>query len=352
MAQLALGGCAAFAAVVTLLSCSRSDEGGINGSTANRARAERRPAALTEPLHEPVALTSETTLPFPSAVAIDAGSLYWLNYDARTLNRIPKTGGPAQVVAATRSEPRLLQLDGSHAYWAENLPELRAGDRRGAIMRVSTDGGEPSELAHIDGEITGLALDAAAVYFSTWSAVLRAPKTGGAPVQLASTQWAFALVADQQDVYVADYRAETILRIPKTNGAVEMLADHQAGPRSLAADDTYLYWVTYAKHLMRLRKAGGTPELLFDGAGVYDACTSSVAVETSYLYLTTCCDAGSYAGELIRLPRGGGTPVVLAKGIYKPCNPVTDDTSVYWSTTTSATAHTLLPGGAILKIDK
>lgn len=303
-------------------------------------------------LREPVTLTGETALPFPGATAVDDSFLYWLNYDQRTFNRIPKMGGAAQVLASTRSEPRQLQLDEGHAYWAEDLPQLRAGDRIGAITRVAKDGGQPAELARVEGEITGVAVDQEDVYFTTWSAVMHVPKTGGTPIKLASSQWAFAIVADAQAVYIADYLAETISRISKTDGAMTQLADRQRGPRSLTADATSLYWVTYDKRLMRVRKVGGALAVLLEDVGVYDACANAIAVDASDLYVTACCDPGSYAGEIIRVPRGDGTPAILAKELYKPCNPVTDDTSVYWSTTTAATAHALLPGGALLKIGK
>jgi hypothetical protein len=303
-------------------------------------------------LREPVALTGETALPFPSATALDANFLYWLNYDQRTFSRIPKTGGTPQVLAATRSEPRQLQLDGSHAYWAEDLPQVRAGDRIGAIITIPKNGGEPVELARVEGEITGVALDAADVYFTTRSAVMRVPKTGGTPIQLASSQWAFAIVADQQAAYFADYQAETISRISKTDGTVTQLVGRQRGPRSLVAGQTSLYWITFDKRLMRVSKGGGTPVVVLEDVGAYDACTNALAVDATDLYVTACCDAGSYAGEIIRVPRGDGTPTILATEIYKPCNPVADDTGVYWSTTTAATARALLPGGALLKIEK
>lgn len=327
----------------SFLSCNCRDGCGAGGPHAT---------ALPERLRQPVVLTGETALPFPSATAVDGRFLYWLNYDQRAFNRMPKTGAPAQVLASTGSQPRQLQLDETHAYWAEDLPQVRAGDRMSAIASVAKDGGQPVELARVEGEITGVAVDQEDVYFTTWSAVMRVPKTGGTPVELGSSQWAFAIVTDHQAAYVADYRAETIRRISKTDGMVTRLADRQRGPRSLTADTTSLYWVTFDKRLMRVSKAGGAPAVLLEDVGVYDACTNAIAVDASDLYVTACCDTGSLTGEIIRVPSGGGTPVVLAKELYKPCNPVTDDTSVYWGTTTVATAHALLPGGALFRIGK
>jgi hypothetical protein len=334
-----------FLGAAALASCSRSDRGGTGAAPSARA-------ALTEQLREPTALTDVTALPFPSATAADDEFLYWLNYDRRTLNRVPKTGGIAQVLAATRSDPRHLQLDERYAYWAENLPELRAGERIGGVMRVATTGGEPTELARVDGDLTGVALDEHDVYFSTWSAVMRVSKQGGTPTKLAAAQWAFAVVADAQAVYFADYRAGTIGRIAKTDGTVSQVADQQPGPSSLAATETDLYWITYDRRLMRVSKAGGAPSIVLDGVGAYDTCTHGIGVDASALYVTACCDVGTYAGQIIRVPRGNGASMVLTKDIDKPCNPVTDASSVYWSTTTSATTHSLLPGGALLKIDK
>jgi hypothetical protein len=318
----------------------------------NRDEHARSVPSLAEDLHPVTPITPETALPFPSAAAVDAGFVYWLNYDARTLSRMPKEGGAVAVLAATRALPRALVLDATHAYWAEDLPAPAAAERVGAVMHVPKTGGAPAPLVQVDGETTALAVDDDNVYFATRQAVSRVPKIGGAPTQLATTRWAFAITVDATAVYIADYQDGTINRVAKSGGPMTVLAREQRGPSSLTHDDESLYWVSYDHRLLRMPKAGEQPIVLLDGIGVYEACGNGLAVDATALYVTACCDSGTYAGRIIRIPRGAGAPTVLAKDIYKPCNPVVDETAVFWTTTTTELRHALLPGGAVLRITK
>jgi hypothetical protein len=132
--------------LLLLLGCTRTDP------------SDARSRALPETLRVPAALTEPTALPFPRSLAADADYLYWTNYDARTVNRISKAGGAAEVLAHTGVDPGSLHVDGQSLYLAHVVGERRAGESIGAVSMWAKPDWQGRELARVDGRITDLAV--------------------------------------------------------------------------------------------------------------------------------------------------------------------------------------------------
>jgi len=326
--------------LLLLLGCNRTEP------------SDARSRALPERLRVPVALTEPTALPFPRSLAADADYLYWTNYDARTVNRIAKAGGAAEVLAHTGVDPGSLHVDGQRLYLGHVVGERQPGESIGAVSTWATPDWQGREVARADGRITDLAVSNTHVYFTTETAVMRVAKDGGSPVTLATAQQAFGVVADADAVFFAAYRQGTINRVATSGGPVLALAGDLSGPRSLTADETHLYWITFDRRLMSVAKNGGPAATLLRDVGLYDACDSGIAVDAAHLYVTSCCDPGSNSGQILDVQPADGAATVMAKDLTKPCNPVADGSNVYWSTTSVATQHAVFPGGALFKIVK
>jgi hypothetical protein len=138
-----------------------------------------------------------------------------------------------------------LAIDGTSVYWSALLPV-------GHVMHAPKDGGAPQPVATSQITPAGLALDAEYVYWASADpdgAIFRAPKAGGTPFEIAHGQNRPALlVVDDAYVYWANFGAETstngaIMRAAKSGGRALVLAVNQK-PVDIAVDDRYVYWAS------------------------------------------------------------------------------------------------------------
>ncbi len=79
----------------------------------------------------------------PMGVALDQGFLYWTDFVAGTVERMPRGGGPVQVVARDESHPSHVTLDDTFVYWTTR----GVGENDGTVMRACKDGRFPQYLA-------------------------------------------------------------------------------------------------------------------------------------------------------------------------------------------------------------
>ena len=97
---------------------------------------------------------------FGGDLAIDTSSIYWTDYFAGTLKKIPLGGGQATTLATGLRNPRDIVLDGASLYFAEAT----------GIKRASIHGGAVVNIAPITGRIV---LDGATIYVGTDSTIAR-----------------------------------------------------------------------------------------------------------------------------------------------------------------------------------
>lgn len=104
------------------------------------------------------------------------------------VERVAVASGEAKVVTGELARPRAVACDGKWVFVVDVDPELEGMTRASAVVRIPAAGGEPSVLGKSDGEIDGVALDDASVYWADRldGSIVRVPKTGGAPHTLAT----------------------------------------------------------------------------------------------------------------------------------------------------------------------
>lgn len=188
--------------------------GGYSGDIAVNAsyfywdRFDGSSAIMRHPVAQsgsPFALTSGQEI---SLIEIDSTNIYWVDYTAGTINKMPIGGGSAAAIASGQYYPSALAIDTANAYWktydglivkgkiaggrmptvlASAQESLQARDSmavdgarvywadagdfmqsNGRIMAIDVDGGQPIEIAGGQDKPMGLAVDATHVYWVNW----------------------------------------------------------------------------------------------------------------------------------------------------------------------------------------
>lgn len=275
---------------------------------------------------------------------VDDAWVYFTDQDGGTVERVPKDGGPREVlqelqdqpygVAATADQvfwttfveggsviranlpdgpaiplsaddfPRMLQIVGDHVYWCT------FDDMEGRVRRVPIAGiGMPPEtLVTVGSGVADLEVVGSLVYFDAHEPP---PMPGISP---------------EGNIYVAPSD------VPTADVAdLEPLAVEQAVPWGLAVGGDTVFWVNSDGNAndqpLRLMSApidGSSfpTELALDQTSPW-----GVAADETYVYWTDYTD-------VLALPHAGGEPIVLADQQNIGRSIVVDDENVYWITRT------------------
>jgi Calx-beta domain/Low-density lipoprotein receptor repeat class B len=179
----------------------------------------------------------------PSAVAVDAAHVYWVNEDFHSIGRgnLDGTGVNQRFIAGVNAGS--LAVDGAHIYWTDEL----SGDRIGRANLDGTGVGQGFITgAHLPG---GVAVDRAHVYWtnSDTHAIGRANLDGTGVdqsfIDVGLLRRPVGLAVDAAHLYWADINATAIGRanIDGTGVNPEFV---QAGdlPFGVAVDSAHIYW--------------------------------------------------------------------------------------------------------------
>lgn len=181
------------------------------------------------------------------ALALDDANVYWAGrFDGR-IGKVPKTGGPATILATRQASPISIVVAAGRVCW------VNAGTQGAKDGSVVCDG---TTLASGLAAPAGLAFDGTALYFSTGGgdAVVRM-ELGGTTRVLASgyasrpvTPFGKTVAVDVDYIHwiaVGDSESGTpppLLRAPKQGGAVETIDHFAGGFRAVATDGLAVYW--------------------------------------------------------------------------------------------------------------
>ena len=204
----------------------------------------------------------------PTAVAVDATHVYWLNDDDRSIGRANLDGTGVNQRFLTGTNAGTLAVDGAHIYWAD----IVTGDR---IGRANLDGTgvEPSFITGASLP-SGVAADSAHVYWtnSDTHRIGRANLDGTGVdqsfIDVGFNRRPVGLAVDAAHLYWADIRADTIGRANIDGTAVNPdFLPTGPFPFGVAVDSAHLYWTNQFPSADGL--SGGTiGRANLDGTGV------------------------------------------------------------------------------------
>ncbi|HSQ63461.1 MAG TPA: hypothetical protein VLM85_09620 [Polyangiaceae bacterium] len=204
--------------------------------------------------------TLQTPAAFPTAVALDAHNVYWVEsgvapgFNNGTVRALPQDGGLPVVLAdgGFAWSPGYLAIDDSFVYWTAEV-QVQA---QGVVGRVPLGGGTMETIATTSHIPTSIVLDAENVYWVEWSqqrdsaTIAAASHSGANPRTLWSGQGLipFDLAIDGTALYwTEDLDAGGVGRVMKLSlagGAPVTLAANEYDPFGIAVDDTSVYWTT------------------------------------------------------------------------------------------------------------
>lgn len=232
----------------------------------------------------------------------------------------PKSG-LGVVVSDLRADYDSLAVDDTDVYVAG----------RSGIARISKAGGLPVALRPV-GEIEGIALDEAYVYFTIplEGVVARIPKVGGREDVIATGQnRPRGITVDADRVYWAnegDYDIEAlekpptgqIVSAPKTGGPVTVLVRDEQAPMAITTHGDDLYWVDSVfgginGMVRRVPKNGG--EAVTIAEGIHTGGFAQIAVVGERIVwseLEAVCHVAIGGGPVERIPRRG--PFAVEEG--------------------------------------
>jgi hypothetical protein len=261
-------------------------------------------------------------------IALDSTSVYVVQLNAGSPDTVMKVpihaGGTAkQIAPATTSggidNIRGLAVDAESVYWVEFTGDV--------VMKAPIAGGSPTTLASGQAGPVAMALDASNVYWSNLqdSTIMKVPIGGGTPTMVTSATGPRTLAVDSSNIYFSVDTA--VLAAPIGGGATTTLTPGTGVIDQIVVDSGTLYWTVTGGAVMSMPVAGGTPKTVY--AGVSSELSFSLAVDATSVYVAGDGDGcASTPFGVTSVPHGGGKGTTLVTGLFGNALAV-DSASVY-----------------------
>jgi hypothetical protein len=176
-----------------------------------------------------------TAAKFPIDLVIVGTNLIFSDMDANAILSVPKTGGAATQLTVAEGV-RFMATDGNNTFYTSSA---------GTVNKLPASGGQAQVLATGQGDPRGIAVDSGYVYWANYGDgnISRVSSLGGAVQVLATGQSRpLAIAADSANAYWTNLGAGTIAKVPISGGAVTAIAADQAAPWGIDLDNTHVYW--------------------------------------------------------------------------------------------------------------
>jgi hypothetical protein len=275
----------------------------------------------------------------PYRLVVDGGIIYWTDYDAGTVNRVPAGGGATTTIYPGPGRATDLAVAGGYVFFSNGAD----------LLRIPTGGGTSLVLANA--EVTNISFVKAdatyAWYMTNYNIVRRVPIGGGALSTVSSGPYnsniidlAFSdggLYWTNDGIWNDDYRS----KMPGTAGIYEKMPTASAGSEfiddlgyplyRIAVDASYIYWLSSGSlHRVPRDRYMATVTNLSGGPSNNSQVQAMISDGTNLYWVT----ASGTTGHLYRMPAGGGTVTDLAAG-DAATSLAQDATNVYWISGTS-----------------
>lgn len=203
---------------------------------------------------------------------VDGDYVYFTSEADQAVLQVQKTGGTATVLAQVPG-PIFLASDASHIYFTTFSKQAESG----TLGRIPKAGGPAEVILRGHPGMEQLVVDDRSIYFRSNRGLWKVAKAGGEPEQLvarAENHNLDRLVADDTHLYFL-YESKNpgryeVARLPKTGGIPETIGPIGDGSGRLALSSTHIYYFREASInenlLVKVPKAGGPPETV-DGSG-------------------------------------------------------------------------------------
>jgi hypothetical protein len=142
---------------------------------------------------------------FPQDIVVDETHVYWTEFRADIVRRVPVGGGDPVDFAAGQPSPRHMALDATHVYWAANQYDVNMTLLDTWLVKAPKDGSTPTIVMPMESGPYAIAVDATHVYWPSYTAIMKAPKNGGDVTLLAyaTGQYPGSIAVDAANVYWA-----------------------------------------------------------------------------------------------------------------------------------------------------